>query len=448
MSGLLIYFIKVILLTGAFYLFYLILLRRETFFRFNRFYLVGSAIVSLVIPLLELNFRITENITLVPQFVPDYWLGEVNNSLRNLNKTPGHAAGQFSFAGYVYLVITGLFLVRSCLGFGKVLMMIRSKPGRKIGRVIIKYNDREGIPFSFFNYILIHKDISRTGELNGILRHELVHVKQFHTVDKIIMELLSVLLWFNPFIYYYRKSLTEVHEYQADAGAVSSGTPVLNYQQMILRWVTASSGNYLVSRFTSSLIKKRLIMITKINSKKRIRVKPWLVLPLLGFMVFSFGFNWNISENSPVKSELITRAIIQDDNVPSGVPFKEGQEYKISSGWGMRVHPISKEKKMHYAIDFVAPEGTPIITTADGIVEKVEFKEGTYGKLVLVKHSEVYSTMYTQLKDWEVKEGQKVKKGDVVGYLGQSGLSTGPHLHYEVHKNGEQVNPEDYLSLE
>ena len=78
MSGLIIYFIKVILLTGAFYLFYLILLRRETFFRFNRFYLVGSAIVSLVIPLLELNFRITENITLVPQFVPDYWLGEVN----------------------------------------------------------------------------------------------------------------------------------------------------------------------------------------------------------------------------------------------------------------------------------------------------------------------------------------------------------------------------------
>ncbi|MBL7112241.1 MAG: peptidoglycan DD-metalloendopeptidase family protein [Bacteroidales bacterium] len=449
MNGLIIYFIKVILLTGSFYFFYFLLLRRETFFMFNRFYLVGSAIISLVIPLLELDFGISENLTLAPQLVPDYWIGEVNNSFHSLDKTPMNTTGSFSVAGYVYLFITGVFLVRRCLGFRKVWMMVRSKPGRKLGRVFIKYNDRDEIPFSFFNYILIHKDISRTGELNGILRHELVHVKQFHTIDKIIMELLSVLLWFNPFIYYYRKSMTEVHEYLADAGAVSSGTPVLNYQQMILRWVTVSSGNYLVSRFTSSLTKKRLIMMTRINVRKRFRVKPWLVLPLLGLMVFSFGFNWNINENLPVQGKALAGIAIQDnDNVPSGIPFKEGQEYKISSGWGMRVHPISKEKKMHKAIDFVAPEGTPIITTADGIVEKVEFKEGTYGKLVLVKHSDVYSTLYTQLLDYEVKEGQKVKKGDVVGYLGQSGLSTGAHLHYEVHKNGDCVNPEDYISME
>ncbi len=448
MNGLFIYFIKVILLTGVFYLFYIVLLRRETFFRFNRFYLVGSAILSLVIPLLELDFGITKNLALAPQLVPDYWIDEVNNSLHSLDKTPVNEPGSISVAGYIYMLVTGVFLVRSCLGFVKVWMMIRSKPGRKLGRVFIKYNERKEIPFSFFNYILIHKDISRTEELDGILRHELVHVKQFHTVDKIIMELLSVLLWFNPFIYYYRKSMTEVHEYLADAGAVNSGTPVLSYQQMILNWVNVSSGNYLVSRFTSSLIKKRLIMITKINARKRIRIKPWLVLPLLGLMVFSFGFNWNLNDNLPLNSESLTRGIIQDENIPSGVPFKEGQEYRISSGWGMRIHPITKEKKMHYAYDFVAPEGTPIISTADGIVEKVEFKEGTYGKLVLVKHSDIYSTLYTQLLDWEVKEGQKVKKGEVVGYLGQSGLSTGPHLHYEVHKNGERVNPEEYLGLE
>ena len=443
-----IYIIKVVLLTGAFYLFYLLFLKRETFFRFNRFYLVGSAIVSLVIPLLRLDLGITDSVNLAPQFVPDYWIGEVNNTIYRAGQSSSNTFNPFIFTGYVYLLITGILLLRSCLGFGKVLMMIRRKPGRKFGRVIIKYHDREGIPFSFFNYILIHKDISLRGELRGILQHELVHVKQFHTVDKIIMELLAVLLWFNPFIYYYRKSLTEVHEYLADAGAVSAGTPVLNYQQMILRWVTAASGNYLVNRLTGSLIKKRLIMITKIDSRKKIRVKPWLVLPLVGLMILSFGFDWNISENLPAQGLALSGYSSQEENVPSGVPFKEGQEYRISSGWGMRIHPISKEKKMHRAIDFVAPKGTPVITTADGIVEKVEFKEGSYGKLVLVKHSDVYSTMYTQLDEWEVKEGQKVKKGDVVGFLGESGLSTGPHLHYEVHKNGERVNPEDYLGME
>jgi len=448
MNGLIIYFIKVVLLTGAFHLFYLLLLKRETFFRFNRFYLVGSAIVSLVIPLLQLKLSITENISLAPQLVPDYWIDEVNSTIYRAEHSSATSFNLLALARHVYLFITGVFLIRGCLEFGKVWMMIRRKPGRKFGRVIIKYNDREGIPFSFFNYILIHKDISRKGDLRGILRHELVHVKQLHSVDKLFLELLSILLWFNPFIYYYRKSMTEVHEYLADAGAVSSGTPVLSYQQMILRWVTVASGNYLVSRFTSSLIKKRLIMITKIDARKRIRLKPWLVLPLVGLMVFSFGFDWNLDDNLPIQARALAGISFQEDNVPSGVPFKDGQEYKISSGWGMRVHPISKEKKMHKAIDFVAPKGTPIITTADGIVEKVEFKEGSYGKLVLVKHCDVYSTLYTQLDDWEVKEGQKVKKGDVVGYLGDSGLGTGPHLHYEVHKNGERVNPEDYLSME
>ncbi len=150
-------------------------------------------------------------------------------------------------------------------------------------------------------------------------------------------------------------------------------------------------------------------MITKINARKRIRVKPWLVLPLLGLMVFLFGFNWNINENLDVKSEALSAVILQNENVPSGVPFKEGQEYKLTSGYGMRMHPIKKKEMMHYGIDLVAPEGTPVISTADGIVSKVEFKEGTYGKLVFVAHSEIYFTLYTQLKDWEVKEGQKVK---------------------------------------
>ena len=102
---------------------------------------------------------------------------------------------------------------------------------------------------------------------------------------------------------------------------------------------------------------------------------------------------------------------------------------------------------MHNGIDIAAKEGTPVVATADGIVVQEEYKEKGkgYGRMILIRHNETYTTMYTQLSAFNAKVEQKVKKGDVIGYVGQSGISTGPHLHYEVWKNNKPVNPEDYF---
>lgn len=124
--------------------------------------------------------------------------------------------------------------------------------------------------------------------------------------------------------------------------------------------------------------------------------------------------------------------------------FGEGVEVRITSGYGMRIHPIYKTEMMHFGVDLVAPLGTPVICTAEGVIDKAEFKEG-YGNMVLARHGEEYATLYTQLQEFIVRPGQKVEKGQVIGYLGESGINTGPHLHYEVHRNGERVNPEDYF---
>lgn len=101
--------------------------------------------------------------------------------------------------------------------------------------------------------------------------------------------------------------------------------------------------------------------------------------------------------------------------------------------------------KSHHTFDFVAKTGTPVMATANGIVTRVVFLENSYGKLVEIDHGDNFVTRYAQLNNYVVNVGDKVKKGDLIAYVGQSGLSTGPHLHYEVIINGENVDPKNYI---
>ncbi|MCC6815419.1 MAG: M23 family metallopeptidase [Saprospiraceae bacterium] len=111
------------------------------------------------------------------------------------------------------------------------------------------------------------------------------------------------------------------------------------------------------------------------------------------------------------------------------------------SGWGIRLHPVHKINKMHTGIDFTAPPGTAIQATGDGRVEKVENKTSGYGRSVLINHGFGYKTLYAHMQTIKVRQGEKLKKGEVIGTIGNSGLSTGPHCHYEVWLNGRPINP-------
>ncbi|MHC0448686.1 MAG: peptidoglycan DD-metalloendopeptidase family protein [Candidatus Lariskella arthropodorum] len=114
----------------------------------------------------------------------------------------------------------------------------------------------------------------------------------------------------------------------------------------------------------------------------------------------------------------------------------------ISSGYGMRKHPILGYSKVHRGLDYAAPTGTPVFAAGDGIIESVK-SHNTYGKYIKIKHSSKYATLYAHLHKFSntAKVGSKVKQGDIIGYVGATGLATGPHLHYEVHVDGKQVNP-------
>lgn len=132
-------------------------------------------------------------------------------------------------------------------------------------------------------------------------------------------------------------------------------------------------------------------------------------------------------------------------SIPAIQPISNEQLVAIASGFGMRVHPIYKLKKMHTGIDFAAPIGTPIYATADGKVAEVSVRFSGYGKLVEIDHGFGYHTRYAHMHDFAVRQGQNVKRGELIGYVGDTGLSTAPHLHYEVLMNGTQINPVHYF---
>jgi murein DD-endopeptidase MepM/ murein hydrolase activator NlpD len=126
--------------------------------------------------------------------------------------------------------------------------------------------------------------------------------------------------------------------------------------------------------------------------------------------------------------------------MPAIQPISNKQLIRLTSGFGIRVHPIYKVGQFHPGIDFAAPQGTPIYATADATVKKATYESG-YGNHVVLDHGYGYETLYGHMVKSIVKPGQKVKRGECIGYVGSTGFSTAPHVHYEVIYKGEQVNP-------
>jgi murein DD-endopeptidase MepM/ murein hydrolase activator NlpD len=127
--------------------------------------------------------------------------------------------------------------------------------------------------------------------------------------------------------------------------------------------------------------------------------------------------------------------------IPAIQPVKNEDLRQMASGFGYRSDPFTKIRKFHKGMDFSAKTGTPIYATGDGIVRKADASLSGYGNHIEITHGYGYLTLYAHLNKYKVKAGQRVKRGDIIGYVGSTGRSEAPHLHYEVHKNGEVVNP-------
>lgn len=134
--------------------------------------------------------------------------------------------------------------------------------------------------------------------------------------------------------------------------------------------------------------------------------------------------------------------------IPAIQPVSNKELKRLASGYGPRIHPIYKTRRMHNGIDFSAPRGTPIYATGNGTVEVVRSNFSGYGKEVVINHGYGYKTRYAHMESFNIRQGQQVKRGECIGYVGNTGSSTAPHCHYEVIKDNDRVNPVHYFFKE
>ncbi len=189
-------------------------------------------------------------------------------------------------------------------------------------------------------------------------------------------------------------------------------------------------------------------------NQKKLTMKKAIFL-VFALVLTTVSLLWAVNINTPNKQSPVEKCEVigtpsvylsdysNDFDPPSKKPLNE--EAKVTSNFGMRFHPVHKEKKMHLGVDFKAPIGTKVYATADGIIKKIKKHKSGYGNHIFIQHDETYQSLYAHLSVIKVEVGQEVKKGDLIGLVGNTGASLAPHLHYEVIKDGKKVNPAEYF---
>ncbi|WP_353779334.1 peptidoglycan DD-metalloendopeptidase family protein [Winogradskyella sp. 3972H.M.0a.05] len=127
--------------------------------------------------------------------------------------------------------------------------------------------------------------------------------------------------------------------------------------------------------------------------------------------------------------------------IPAIQPVNNENLTRMASGFGFRTDPFTKARKFHFGMDFTAPRGTPVYASGDGVVKRADNSASGYGKHIRIDHGYGYVSLYAHLHKYNVRVNQRVKRGDLIGYVGSTGRSEAPHLHYEVFKDGERINP-------
>ena len=176
-------------------------------------------------------------------------------------------------------------------------------------------------------------------------------------------------------------------------------------------------------------------MLTNQRSNRKYKWRYLAILPAIGLMIMLF--------HVPAEST-VARRVIETDGIPSIFPLPPEYNNKITWNYDKEaINPITGKKAVHQGVDIAAPTGTPVYASGSGVVKQAE-NLGGWGMIVILEHIDGISSHYAHLDQFEVKAGDKVAKGQIIGRVGNTGQSTGPHLHYEVRKEGNPVNPAEY----
>ncbi|MBN2166921.1 MAG: peptidoglycan DD-metalloendopeptidase family protein [Marinilabiliaceae bacterium] len=576
------YLIKATSISAIHYLFYWLWLRRESFFSLNRWYLLLSLVFSYSVPLI--NIRVEKPVDTIQNFAPQwqYALNQFQFEPYEMQTNHQTMIDWNTILFYLYLAISVVFAIRIIAHLLKIAHDIRTHQKVKSDEHTIVITSKQP-SFSFFRFIFLSKDFLNTSNGKTIIKHESVHVQQKHSFDRMFLELLMMLSWCNPLLMFYKRSLIEVHELQADRKTTSEIESIQSYYNLVLDLAYCRRHSPFINHFSYQQLKKRIKMATHHSNpyKKGLIIFPILIATLIfgiacidinsgeentsyidnknwpktdkdkpdsTYFWFEgtplqkkkFGenftqilINWKneilvgikkgeiqdikpfvttfLTQNTNIKEILLAKDIkcyndfsnkvlqevleaykdvrnklalekfskpyedcnpdskkaienqypimihFEHKNIgptsnsanlnskPFILPIKENEIASIPASWGWRIHPVYKIKKFHNAIDYKAELNTKIIAIGNGIVREVQSDTTGYGNYLIIDHDNGFSSLYAHVNNFKVEAGHHVKQGDIIAFVGNTGMSTAPHLHLEIMKNGENINPSSVI---
>jgi len=322
--------------------FYHLILEKEKMHQFNRFYLIGSILFSLLVP----SFIITVAPTIIetPVFTGVNTLEQI--PFQETATSTEYAAETIDYTQYIlgiYILISAiLFIVLSRKVYNLLNKVKRNRHINYFSATVVLLKERI-VPYTFLHYIFINKHTYQTDKIEEqILTHELAHVEQKHSIDVLFIEVLQNLFWFNPIFRYYKKAMQLNHEFLADYAVIISHKNITEYQQVLLNTTAQNNNIYLASNLNYSLTKKRLLMMTKPSSKTNILLKKLLVAPLVAGFIFAFAQRVEAQENKDKPQ------IVEIKTQEKGISDKEMNEYRelISKSKNSRIFRYKQLNRM------------------------------------------------------------------------------------------------------
>jgi len=343
----------------VFYAIYYFFLKKESFHRFNRFYLLGTLMVSLFIPFIRFsvpNAAATANLS---EFITYIQLPEFTVFAQP------HAPSLWNITNIflsIYLLGVFVFFILFLIKLVKIsLLIIQSKKQRKENYIFVEY-DENMAPFSFFNYIFINKKAYNQEDNEHIILHEQIHVQQQHSWDLIFMELMGIVLWFNPIILLYKRSLQVIHEYLADHRVLQHGIEQGAYLNLLLRQLTLQNEWMLGHHFNYLLTKNRFKMLKNHHYSKWAIAKVLFVLPFIALLLM---LN---CKNTTEESQTIQYEFTMEN---MGSESDEEVNYKIDITQGDdQVQKITIKKEENNNASPCLPEGAVPFDWPEGTVFK------------------------------------------------------------------------------
>jgi len=287
MNELVLYLAKASVGIVLFYLVFWLTLRKETSFKVNRAFLITSLLVSIILPLIPITYKANIQLNTLSFTEIEKGIKPIisNNSL--LSESFG--INWLNIILIAYILGIAIFSARLIWQSISLLLIIYKNKTRRINNTLIVENHKYDLPFSFLNIVFINPNIHKGTDLTNILAHENVHIREQHWFDLLIIELVTIIFWFNPFVWLYERSIKQNHEYLADEGVLAQGFSVGQYQAILINQIMGMQVIGLTNNLNYSINKKRMSMMTKSKTPKVKIAKLLWVLPAIALLSMAFA---------------------------------------------------------------------------------------------------------------------------------------------------------------